>query len=407
MVAELEAVGRFNYEVESGWSDNAAEAERRTTKWLNDDYNSQWEGRDAILFFVDVENTFEHTDYEGRSANVGYAFVGYGYFLEAQAAYHVNGYDFFSIASDKNKVWLPATDTTSGAGTFYLEDPDDTDDAAVAAGVRAANAETPTVSLSSLKTTITTETNKIDTTIPGYRECLVVKKWDERRDRPAGFQRDNTVDVDSGLPADTTVYGVSFGRTETYFHYHLYGTDVDLFEATGSDTDTNPQNGYERATKTIRPLPQGEYAIEEALQLQEMVPCGYIENARTCWTINVTSPEGTLHELFFDPVTLGITVFADITNGVLKPTSFTDANSESANLRSISYESATVKVEVTPDDALDDHIVDIIELDGTVSLSLDVADATVDSVNDTLSWSVSSQPWHDGDKLMVRIREAR
>ena len=73
---------------------------------------------------------------------------------------------------------------------------------------------------------------------------------------------------------------------------------------------------------------------------------------------------------------------------------------------SIGWESGTVEIEVSPDDALFDHILDIIELDGTVSLPLDVFDATVDAANDTLSWSVSSQPWEDGDKLMVRIREA-
>ena len=48
---------------------------------------------------------------------------------------------------------------------------------------------------------------------------------------------------------------------------------------------------------------------------------------------------------------------------------------------------------------------DFIELDGSVSLSLAVADATVDAANDTLIWSVPSPPWHDGDKLMVRIGE--
>ena len=72
-----------------------------------------------------------------------------------------------------------------------------------------------------------------------------------------------------------------------------------------------------------------------------------------------------------------------------------------------SGQAGTVNVKVTPDDALDGHILDFIELDGTVSLSLDVLDATVDSANDRLRWSVSSQPWEDGDKLMVRIREAR
>ena len=120
--------------------------------------------------------------------------------------------------------------------------------------------------------------------------------------------------------------------------------------------------------------------------------------------VTVSAPEGTLHELFFDPVAVGSFVAADATNGVLKPAAFTDANGGSATIGSVSWESGTVEIEVTPDDALDYHIVDIIELDGTVSLSLDVADATVDSVNDTLNWSVASQPWDDGDRLMVRIR---
>ena len=48
---------------------------------------------------------------------------------------------------------------------------------------------------------------------------------------------------------------------------------------------------------------------------------------------------------------------------------------------------------------------DFIELDGTVSLSLVVNEATVDAANNTLSWSVSPQPWDDGDELMLRIRE--
>ncbi len=32
--------------------------------------------------------------------------------------------------------------------------------------------------------------------------------------------------------------------------------------------------------------------------------------------------------------------------------------------------------------------------------------ATIDPANNTLSWSVSSQPWHDGEKLMLRIHKA-
>ena len=63
-------------------------------------------------------------------------------------------------------------------------------------------------------------------------------------------------------------------------------------------------------------------------------------------------------------------------------------------------------MEVNPDNAFADHILDFVELDGTVSLSLDDVYAVVDSVNDTLSWTVSDQPWEDGDLLMVRVREA-
>ena len=163
---------------------------------------------------------------------------------------------------------------------------------------------------------------------------------------------------------------------------------------------------------TVRPLPAGTYRFRDYFQHHTEVPCNDISEYHSIENVTVTAPEGTLHELFFDPVTLRqaqgrpSTVGADGTNGVLKPTSFTDANGGSATIERISHESGTVKVEVTPDDALAGQVLDFIELDGTVSLSLDVAEATVDGANGALSWGVASQPWEDGDLLMVRIREA-
>ena len=65
-----------------------------------------------------------------------------------------------------------------------------------------------------------------------------------------------------------------------------------------------------------------------------------------------------------------------------------------------------MKIKVTPVTALASQVVEVIELDGTGSLSLSVAAATVDAANNTLSWTVSSAPWHNGDKLMVRIHKA-
>ena len=98
---------------------------------------------------------------------------------------------------------------------------------------------------------------------------------------------------------------------------------------------------------------------------------------------------------------------ADSANGQLEPTAFTDPNNASATLQRIEWASGTVKVKVSPHTGLAGHRLDFIELNGSVSLSLAVDEATVDAANKTLIWAVASQPWEDGDKLMVRIREAR
>ena len=102
-------------------------------------------------------------------------------------------------------------------------------------------------------------------------------------------------------------------------------------------------------------------------------------------------------------MTVGSAIAADATNGVLKPTAFTDGNGASATLQRIAYESNTVKLKLSPHTGLANHVLDFIVLDGTVSLSLDADEATVDAANNTLNWPVTPQPWKDGDKLMLRI----
>ena len=139
------------------------------------------------------------------------------------------------------------------------------------------------------------------------------------------------------------------------------------------------------------------------------MPCNYVLSH--AWTLTAIAPEGTLHEAFFDPIIDGTAVAADSTNGVLKPAAFTDANGASAIIQRISWEpgageSGTVKLEITTHTGVADHIVAFIALDGSVPLSLDVSEATVDAANHTLSWTITSQPWQGGNQLMVRIREA-
>ena len=113
---------------------------------------------------------------------------------------------------------------------------------------------------------------------------------------------------------------------------------------------------------------------------------------------------GALHEFFFDPVTDGDTVAADSTHGVMTPTEFTGRGGTSASISRLESSTSTVTLTVDPMSSLTGLNLDFIELDGTVSLTLDYLDATIDTGSNTMSWSVDSQPWGDGDKLMVRVR---
>ena len=150
------------------------------------------------------------------------------------------------------------------------------------------------------------------------------------------------------------------------------------------------------------PLPAGEYRFDLKESWPRYALCNFVISNE--WTVTAVAPEGTLHEALFDPVTDGSAVAADNSNGVLKPASFTDAGA-TTTIERIEWEAETVNLKLTPHNTLAGRVVDFIELDGKVSLSLIVDDATVDASNNTLSWTVASQPWEDGDKLMLRIRE--
>ena len=264
-----------------------------------------------------------------------------------------------------------------------------------------------------------------------YREC-VVKKYEYmrlERNWPILMGKELTLwdlapAIGSGLPAGTEIDRRDFRNlypdpAPTW----LEGTDSAAFSVF---TGTSTSAGYEQAEiiSTARPLPAGEYSFDIKERESVFKPCNYVVSNEV--TVTVTD-RGALHEFFFDPVTVGSTVAADSTNGVLSPASLTGANGYTTTISSLTWEPSstssepipdsnggsvgTVKVEVTtasdPDDVLGDHILDFIEPDGSVSLSLEVFDATVgaEPASNTLSWAVSSQPWENGDKLMVRIRK--
>ena len=257
-----------------------------------------------------------------------------------------------------------------------------------------------------------------------YQTCVeetyeieqVVRYFREEEGTDAYDKSPQDSSLASGQPANTELHQRQNGGNypDTRAKTWLEGRDADLFtvvqgEPTAVDVDgdgsfTAESDGIEftETFATARPLPAGEYEIDRKEVWPRYLPCNYVLNNE--WTITVDAPEGVLHEAFFDPVTDGTAVAADDTNGVLKPASFTGTDGATASVERIEWESGTVKLEVSPHTGLSGHVLDFIELDGSVSLSLNADQATVDAANDTLSWSVGSQPWEDGDELMVRVR---
>ena len=354
--------------------------------------------------------------------------------------------DQYSLYSRWNRRWLPAApaDDSGGARSpqpnnqaFLLEIPPElrqgvgrgagsTSQTITGGTSRRANSmEAETITLGEIKTlvqTITTEYNGGDGSV-AYKWCVTKKYKNLRYERNfpelVGTQWtawDTEPALNSGLPAHHVIQSLTaYGPTRTgKIRYEFSGVDADLFEEASTegipygydipyDDSEVAQVGieYETMVRTTRPLPAGRYVftLDEYWPLHAV--CGYVMS--NDWAVTVKAPADTLHEAFFDPVMDGTAIAADMSNGQLEPRHFVDLGGASATVERIEWVSDTVKVKVSPHTGLAGHKLDFIELDGTVSLSLDLDDATVDAANKTLSWTVTPQPWENGDKLMLRI----
>ena len=400
--------------------------------------NTQWDSREAIVFLTNESLHFPSTSSSGL------------HFMSLLDTIDGDGFgDMYSIGSVRNRIWLPSTTPSNaqvaGELRFYLEEPTAAS-VPVQASARSANSASQSAStaqsigLAELKKEISAVNSMLGSSRK-QRLCVLSKLETEREwafwrlqlgDEPK-IARAYNARIESGKPEGTFVFTTSNSRIldngedgedwegRTWFE----GEGADLFvkgEATIRRTATasvgnsfHAQGGkflytwqaLQQPWATIRPLPEGTYKLRRKSRTALHDPCNYTDAIYDFpATVRVTAPSGTVHEAFFDPVTDGSAVAADSTNGILKPASFTDANSASASLQRIEWASSTVKVKVSPHTGLTGQTVDFIELDGSVSLSLDVDDATVDAANNTLSWSVAEQPWHGGDKLMLRIHKA-
>ena len=362
--------------------------------------DTQWDDREAIVFLKDSQTYLASTQQAGR------------YYLSAQAGHPpFRGDDRYSIASQYDKLWLPA-ESIGGASSYLLDVPSATGTAS-------------TIMLADLKVRIAAVAAKLNAGDGSeeYRECVWRSYFAERRERnhiakypSRGSKGANDPpprhDFDSGLAAGSALYEDDHGlglSVENRVDFWVDGGDADLFGVRFGDPVPHDSTGdgvndginFTRHVESARPLPGGTYKFHLNILGPSFKRCDGF-TTRYEWTVTVTAPAGVLHEAFFDPVTVGAAVSADGSNGVLSPASF-DNGGVSTTLESLGWESGTVKLKLDPHDGLEGQVLDFIEMDGTVSLSLEVADATVDSANKTLSWSVATQPWESGDQLMLRL----
>ena len=372
--------------------------------------DTRWDDHEATVFLQHPETAFPSTKQPDR------------YYLSWGGSWSIPD-DGYSIASIHNKLWLPA-EVAIGAPSqsrgeqqrFLTDVPPDSGTAS-------------TITLGELKDRIGAVTAKLaaGTGSEVYRDCLQrtyqyegINRYRIEKGDEGFFYRIPDQKLKSGLAVSSVVYeGTDLGglpdwRDEIWFD----GGDSDLFNVAFGDSTpfdfsgdgTSDSIQYTQRVLTARPLPAGVYRFHLNHRDAFFVPCqGY--TFRYEWQVVVTAPEGTLHEAFFDPITVGNFVAGDSTNGVLKPASFAGTHGATTTIERIAWEpgtagTSTVKLELSAHNVVTGHILDFIAPDGSVALSLNVSAATVDAANNTLSWPVASQPWQSGDKLMLRIREA-
>lgn len=227
--------------------------------------------------------------------------------------------------------------------------------------------------------------------IEGWEYCITLRFIQENylraRNSPSVFDVEPSP---SGLPAGSIIDEFDTTSSRQWFtgvHEHLF--HYGAYEIT-----------------TTRPIPAGDYEVQSHFQKSEWMPCDYVPPPDT-WRYNFESAEDSLHEAFFDPVDIGEAVGADGESGVLQPEWFESEEGETV-IERIAWSEGQVEMELSPATDLNDHRMDFIALDGSVSLRLafDYAVALSDDADvATFTWGVCDQPWEEGDLLMLRIAE--
>ena len=377
---------------------------------LVSDRDTTWDSREAIVFLKDSAVTIPN--------------------LAAADRYSLGPADVYGIDSPYQKRWLPAADAASSSDTeersakppgeqrFLLDAPTGYSSSVATRSVPTTITNAPTIALAELKQKIADLQAEVDAGDGSeeYRKCVYWKyAWTsfieyKKQENGGVYPRVHTdAEIVSGAPEGTKVAQdrharvsiAQLGPTEPEDSpegiFVLFGEDVERFDYR-----------YPGVVYVARPLPQGEYKVFWGGVPIKYIPCdGWPDEEKESdeLAITVTAPAGTLHEAFFDPVALsGGGVGATGSSGVIDPDEFT-VGSDDVEIDGLEWRSGSVVLELDDYVSLSGQTLDFIELDGSIDTTLDVSDATVNQTTATWTWSVDSQPWEDGDLLMLRIRE--
>ncbi len=366
------------------------------------DRDSRWDDVDAVVFLRDFIDLLPSIQRQGR------------YFMGQVDHCRL---DEYSIASRLSKRWLPAvsvpgSDVSGDQQLFLMDSPWD-------------SSTTPTITLGALKTRIAEVEEEINAGDGSeeYKACIRYKYIVENDIRKRAVKTGSVTDsvdwtMDSGLPAGSIVnvqgFPSGYPPDKTGKHW-LDGPNVDLFSVEtfdftpydGTGDGVEDRLGYRVRIATARPLPAGEYRFFRNHLIPERLICealSDLERTEKETVVRVTAPAGTVHEAFFDPVPTGSAVGADSTAGVLEPAGFSVGRT-ATTITGLEWQNGSVVLTLDPYVSLAGRELELIDLDGSVALELGADTAVIDDKGGTLTWTVTGQPWEDGDLLMLRIAE--
>ena len=386
-----------------------AEALVRATATLAE-RNTAWDDRSGVLFlrgpFSSVASQSSESSETRSGTETNQVFV-----LTNQRRTNQSFSDY--TVDTLGRGWLPASEAAS-SGTRSTGGGSDTTTSQISDTefITDGTAQPPPViSASQLRTRISeieAMLNAGDGSI-AYTGCVygkLVRPWYYQDWEPGPPRR---VSIASAAAAGTEFGNRRDTGEQAYDtdEWYFTGERAELFEVGIRDTDDNPGNGFNNSYRTARPLVAGEYQLQLHNQIEPQKPCNFRkphdEPGHFLYHVTVTAPAGTLHEAFFDPITVGTAVKADGSNGVLKPTSFT-VGGTATELTSLEWSSNQVVLTLGTHVSLSGQVLDFIALDGNVISVPLRRQRHRNSTAGTYSWSMTSQPWADGDKLMLRIR---